>query len=141
MWIRATLATLLLTTSLAQAQVVSPMGGSTNNAGTPPPALARPTAVTPAAPTPTPSAPPATTTTSTAHPRKTMDERFAAANTTHDGKLTRAQASAGHLRAITRDYDQIDRSKKGYVTLDEVKAHQSEQRAARKAAREAKKPS
>ena len=70
-----------------------------------------------------------------------MDERFAAANTTHDGKLTRAQASAGHLRAVARDYDQIDRSKKGYVTLDEIKAHQTEQRAARKAAREAKKPS
>jgi len=68
-----------------------------------------------------------------------MDERFAAANTTHDGKLTLEQAKAGHLRAVTRDFATIDKSKRGYVTLDEIKAHQSEQRAARKAARDAKK--
>ena len=70
-----------------------------------------------------------------------MEERFTAANTTHDGKLTLDQATAGHLRAVARDFAMIDKSKKGYVTLDEIKAHQSEQRAARKAAREAKKPS
>ena len=129
MWIRATLVALLLTTSLANAQAVSPLGGSTNNAGSPPPALARPAA-------PTSATAPARAT----HARKTMDERFAAANTTHDGKLTLEQANAGHLRAVARDYAVIDKSKKGYVTLDEIKAHQSEQRAARKAAREAKKP-
>lgn len=143
MRIRPTLIALLLTTGLAQAQVVSPLGGSTNNAGSPPPALATPTRPTTTAPTT--AAPAATTTpespasTATTHARRTMDERFAAANTTHDGKLTLEQAKAGHLRAVTRDFAMIDKSKRGYVTLDEIKAHQSEQRAARKAARDAKK--
>ena len=147
MRIRPTLIALLLTTGLAQAQAVSPLGGSTNNAGSPPPALAtpaRPTttapataapaATTPAATTPATPAPAATT-----HARRNMDERFTAANTTHDGKLTLEQAKAGHLRAVARDFAMIDKSKRGYVTLDEIKAHQSEQRASRKAARDAKK--
>lgn len=129
MRIRSTIAALLLTTTLAHAQAVSPLGGSTNNAGSPPPALATKPA------TPAPAAP------AVARAHRTFDERFAAANTTHDGKLTLDQAKAGHLRAVARDFAVIDKSKKGYVTLDEVKAHQSEQRAARKAARDAKKPS
>ena len=136
MRIRHTLVALLLTTGLAQAQAISPLGGSTNNAGSPPPALAtpaaRPTTVAPAA-----AAAPAATST---HPRRTMDERFAAANTTKDGKLTLDQAKAGHLRAVARDFAMIDKTKRGYVTLDDIKAHQSEQRATRKAARDAKKP-
>ena len=146
MRIRSTIAALLLTTSLAHAQAVSPLGGSTNNAGSPPPALATKPA-TPATTAPATTAPattaPAATTPATATPRahRTFDERFAAANTTHDGKLTLDQAKAGHLRAVARDFAIIDKSKKGYVTLDEVKAHQSEQRAARKAARDAKKHS
>ncbi|MGI4794991.1 MAG: hypothetical protein ACRYF2_20445 [Janthinobacterium lividum] len=142
MRIRHTLIALLLTTGLAQAQAVSPLGGSTNNAGSPPPALATPAPPTTAAPAAT--TPPATATATpapaaTTHARRTMDERFAAANTTHDGKLTLEQAKAGHLRAVARDFAMIDKSKRGYVTLDEIKAHQSEQRAARKAARDAKK--
>lgn len=147
MRIRPTLVALLLTTSLAQAQAISPLGGSTNNAGSPPPALATPTArPTPMSPAPTS---PATTTpspaatapiASRAHARRTMDERFAAANTTKDGKLTLDQAKAGHLRAVARDFAAIDKTKRGYVTLDDIKTHQSDQRAARKAAREAKKP-
>jgi hypothetical protein len=138
MRIRHTLVALMLTTGLAQAQAISPLGGSTNNAGSPPPALAtpaaRPTTVAPAAPV---AASPAAT---SGHPRRTMDERFAAANTTKDGKLTLDQAKAGHLRAVARDFAMIDKTKRGYVTLDDIKAHQSEQRATRKAARDAKKP-
>ncbi|MDT7951240.1 MAG: hypothetical protein RQ966_07015 [Acetobacteraceae bacterium] len=129
MRIRSTLAALLLTTALAHAQAVSPLGGSTNNAGSPPPALSG------AATTP-PSAPAATRAT---QPRRTLDERFAAANTTHDGKLTLDQAKAGRLRAVSRDFVSIDKSKRGYVTLDEIKAYQADQRAARRAARDAKK--
>ncbi len=148
MRIRSTLVALLLTTSLAQAQAISPLGGSTNNAGTPPPALSTrpaPTTTPPTittAPTTTATAPtsaaPAAKTTRT---RRTMEERFTAANTTHDGKLTLEQARAGRLVAVARDFAIIDKTKRGYVTLDEIKAHQSEQRAARKAARAAKKPS
>lgn len=147
MRIRPTLIALLLTTGLAQAQAVSPLGGSTNNAGSPPPALAtpaRPTTTAPATAAPAATTPAAATTASpapaaTTHARRTTDERFAAANSTHDGKLTLEQAKAGHLRAVARDFAMIDKSKRGYVTLDEIKAHQSESRAARKAARDAKK--
>ena len=148
MRIRSTLAALVLTTGLAHAQAISPLGGSTNNAGTPPPALAtRPAAPAPSTTTPsTTTTAPASTTpaasapaASTTHPRRTLEERFTAANTTHDGKLTLDQAKAGHLRAVARDFAVIDKSKHGYVTLDEIKAHQAEQRAARKAARAAKK--
>lgn len=143
MRIRATLVALLLTTSLAYAQAVSPLGGSTNNAGSPPPAL--PSAGSPAPATA--DAPPAAASPSGAkapaaragRAHRTLAERYAAANTTHDGKLTLEQARSGHLRAVVRDFSSIDKSKKGYVTLDEIRAHQSEQRAARKAAREAKK--
>ena len=142
-----TLAALVLAATLAHApafaQAISPLGGSTNNAGTPPPALStrRPPAATEAPAPTTPSTPTTPAPTTAAHPRRTLDERFAAANTTHDGKLTLEQAKAGRLRAVARDFAIIDKSKRGYVTLDEIKAHRAEQRAARKAAREAKKPS
>ena len=111
MRIRHTLIALLLTTGLAQAQAVSPLGGSTNNAGSPPPALATP--ASPATTAPPTAAPAATTPASpapaaTTHARRTMEERFTAANTTHDGKLTLEQAKAGHLRAVTRDFAMID---------------------------------
>lgn len=133
MRIRSTLAALLLTTTLAHAQAISPLGGSTNNAGTPPPALAQ-------RPAPAASAPPAAApAASPTHTRRTFEERFTAANSTHDGKLTLDQAKAGRLRAVARDFAIIDKSKRGYVTLDEIKAHQAEQRAARRAARAAKK--
>jgi hypothetical protein len=109
------------------AQVVSPLGGSTNNPQSPPPAAAAPSAATaPAARTPAP-----------AHrtTRRTLAQRFEAANTTHDGKLTLEQARAGRLVAVTRDFAEIDKEKRGYVTLDQIKAHQTEQRAAHRAAR------
>ena len=151
MRIRSTLVALLLTTSLAHAQAVSPLGGSTNNAGSPPPAVgttapATTAPVTTAPATTTEAPPPAASPSGAKAPaaragrgHRTLAERYAAANTTHDGKLTVEQARAGHLRAVVRDFAMIDKSKKGYVTLDEIRAHQSEQRAARKAARDAKK--
>ncbi len=151
MRIRSTLVALLLTTSLAHAQAVSPLGGSTNNAGSPPPAVgttapATTAPVTTAPATTTEAPPPAASPSGAKSPaaragrgHRTLAERYAAANTTHDGKLTVEQARAGHLRAVVRDFAMIDKSKKGYVTLDEIRAHQSEQRAARKAARDAKK--
>ncbi len=112
----------------ADAQVVSPLGGSTGNPQ-------RPTTAAPAtaAPTASPAAP--ATATTPHHARKTLAERFADANTTHDGKLTLEQARAGRMRAVVRDFDQIDKTKRGYVTLDDIKSHQADQRAARRAAR------
>lgn len=48
--------------------------------------------------------------------------RFQAANTTHDGHLTLAQAQAAGMRGVVKHFSEIDTAKAGYVTLDELKA-------------------
>jgi TolA-binding protein len=50
-----------------------------------------------------------------------LQTRFASANTTHDGKLTRDQASAG-MPNVARHFDEIDTQKQGYVTLTQIEA-------------------
>lgn len=50
-----------------------------------------------------------------------LTERFNAADKDHDGKLTKAEAQAGMPR-IYENFDRIDADKKGYVTLDQIKA-------------------
>lgn len=118
---------ILLFVGAAQAQVISPLGGSTNNPQGPPPATPGASAATSRATAPaSPAAP---------QRRRTLAERFAAANTTRDGKLTLEQARAGRMNAVVRDFAQIDKEKRGYVTLDQVRAFQAEQRSARRAAR------
>jgi len=115
-----------LLVDVAQAQVAPPSGGA---AGSPPL-----TATAPAA-SPEPSAPAARA--SRPHRgRRTLAERFDAANTTHDGKLTLAQARAGHMNAVARDFDKIDKDKRGYVGIDDIRAFQKERREARRAARQ-----
>jgi hypothetical protein len=47
-------------------------------------------------------------------------DRFVAANTTHDGHLTLAQAQAAGLRVVVRHFSEIDTTKKGYVTIDDI---------------------
>lgn len=47
--------------------------------------------------------------------------RFASANTTRDGKLTRAQAAAG-MPMVASHFDQIDTQRAGYVTLPQIEA-------------------
>jgi len=56
-------------------------------------------------------------------------QRFAAANVTHDGRLTREQAAAG-MPMVARNFDSIDIEHKGYVTLPEIRAFAQERRAA-----------
>ena len=51
-----------------------------------------------------------------------MREKFAAANTTHDGRLTREQAEAGGMKMVARYFDAIDVNHRGYVTLPEIRA-------------------
>lgn len=46
-------------------------------------------------------------------------ERFKAADTNRDGKLTRAEAQ-GKMPMVFRNFDKIDADKKGYVTLDDI---------------------
>ena len=98
-------------------------GGSTSGAGASGTTSAgAPTAGTPSA--------------ATSRRRRTLQERFDDANTTHDGKLTVEQARAGHMFAVVRDFAQIDPTNRGYVTLDEIKAQRRAARQARKAARQ-----
>jgi len=58
-------------------------------------------------------------------------EQFRAANTTGDGRLTLAQAQAGHLPMIVRNFDAIDAQHKGYVTLQDIHAYRQQSRAMR----------
>ena len=58
---------------------------------------------------------------------QTMEQRFASANTAHDGHLTLDEAKAGYP-TIARHFDAIDRDKKGYVTQDDIRAYYKTQR-------------
>ena len=48
--------------------------------------------------------------------------KFYAANTTHDGHLTLAQAKAGGLTPIADHFSEIDVKKRGYVTFYDIEA-------------------
>jgi hypothetical protein len=58
-------------------------------------------------------------------------ERFHAANTAGDGRLTLAQAQAGHMPMIARNFDAIDTQHRGYVTLQDIRAYRQQMRAMR----------
>jgi hypothetical protein len=51
-----------------------------------------------------------------------MQDKFNAANTTHDGHLTLAQAKAAGLRPVVDHFSEIDTAHHGYVTFNEVQA-------------------
>jgi Ca2+-binding EF-hand superfamily protein len=52
---------------------------------------------------------------------KEIDQRFALADKNKDGRLTLAEAQVGMPR-IASNFSRIDVQKKGYVTLEEIKA-------------------
>jgi hypothetical protein len=52
---------------------------------------------------------------------KEIDQRFALADKNKDGRLTLAEAKEGMPR-IASNFSRIDVQKKGYVTLEEIKA-------------------
>jgi hypothetical protein len=58
-----------------------------------------------------------------------LAQRFAAANVTHDGRLTREQAVT--MPMVARNFDSIDLDHNGYVTLPEVRVFAAQQRAER----------
>lgn len=66
-----------------------------------------------------------------AHTRLTWEQRFAQANLSHDGHLTLEQAKGGYL-TVARHFDQIDAARKGYVTLEDIRAWHKQQREARR---------
>jgi Ca2+-binding EF-hand superfamily protein len=59
-------------------------------------------------------------------PGKQLEERFKTADTNHDGKLTREEAKG--MPRVAKNFDKIDKDKKGYVTVDEVKSYAVENR-------------
>ncbi|MGF6778461.1 EF-hand domain-containing protein [Paraburkholderia sp. GAS334] len=52
-------------------------------------------------------------------PMQQVQTRFASANTTHDGKLTRDQAAAG-MPMLAQHFDEIDTQHAGFVTLSQI---------------------
>jgi hypothetical protein len=66
---------------------------------------------------------------------RSLQERFDAANTTHDGHLTAEQARSG-MPAVAKNFAAIDTERKGYVTLDQIRAYQRAVRAQRRAAKQ-----
>ena len=65
-----------------------------------------------------------------AHVRVTWQQKFAQANATHDGHLTSEQAQAGD-KTLFKHFAEIDTGKRGFVTLEDVKAWHKQRRAAR----------
>ena len=59
-----------------------------------------------------------------------VQSRFAAANTTHDGRLTREQAQAG-MPMVAQHFDEIDAQQAGFVTLAQIEDFMRARAAAR----------
>ena len=66
--------------------------------------------------------------------RNKVAERFTAADVNHDGKLTREEAQA-KMPMVARNFDQIDKTQRGYVTLEDIQAFSREKIAQRRAAK------
>jgi hypothetical protein len=70
------------------------------------------------------------------HGRRFMDPgaflmQYYAANTTHDGHLTLAQAKAAGLQPVVDHFTDIDVAKRGYVTFYDIQAWQLDDMAKR----------
>lgn len=65
------------------------------------------------------AAPPAGGSAGIEHAMRQLEIRFATANTTRDGKLTREQAAAG-MPMVASHFDAIDTQHAGYVTLSRI---------------------
>jgi hypothetical protein len=58
-------------------------------------------------------------------------DRFNAANTSHDGRLTLSQAQAAHMSWVTENFAAIDVQQKGYITVQDIQAYRQQLRAGR----------
>ena len=67
-------------------------------------------------------------------------QRFDAANTSHDGKLTREQAQVGGMPGIAHHFEQVDTDKKGYITLQDLRAYAQARRAEKAAQAQQQQP-
>ncbi len=104
---RGTLAAVLLLAIAGAAQAQTPLTGTTGPLTSTPPNTNAPVRA----------------------PRRTLQDRFDAANTTHDGHLTKIQARSG-MPAVARNFTAIDKDHNGYVTLDDIRAYNRARRAA-----------
>jgi hypothetical protein len=119
----------LAAASLIALMAVPPSGRAV--AQTPPPAAPAGTAAPAPSPAPTPAPTPAART----QPRReTLVQRFGEANTTHDGHLTKTQASAAKWPYIVNNFDSIDKDHKGFVSVEDIRGYAAAKRAARRAA-------
>ncbi len=116
------IAALVLLAGAAQAQ--TPLTGTTAPVGSP------------TAPAVAPTTPPAAPAAPARRRGRSLQDRFDAANVTHDGHLTQEQARA-HMPSVARDFADIDTDHKGYVTVDQIRAHSRAVRAAHRAAKKA----
>jgi hypothetical protein len=64
--------------------------------------------------------------------RQTLPQHFAAANTLHDGHLTKDQATAAKWSYVARHFDAMDTDKKGFVTVNDIRAYAAAHRAVHK---------
>jgi hypothetical protein len=60
-----------------------------------------------------------------------IEQRFNAANTTHDGHLTKEQAQKGMPR-VYKNWDKIDTANAGFVTLQQIKDSMKEAQGSKK---------
>lgn len=88
------------------------------------------TTTTPAPIAPATTAPAMTTPASPAMPMKktnthrvTLQQRFDKINASHDGHLTKDQATAGKWGYVAHNFDVMDKDRKGYVTVDDIHAY------------------
>ena len=68
------------------------------------------------------------------HARMSAQDHFSAANTSHDGHLTQAQAVSGY-KSIGKAFSEIDVNHHGYVTMEDIKAWRAAKKAARLSAK------
>jgi phosphate-selective porin len=102
------------------------------------------TAPAPAAPAATTAAPAAAAPATKAATKPVhvswTERHFKSANKTHDGHLTKDQATAAKWTTVSKNFDAIDKDHQGFVTLDEVRGYYAAQHAAHKTAKPAKAP-
>ncbi len=100
---------------------VPALAQTTTTTTTAAPAAAAPAVAAPAV------APPATAT--PAAPKKmvghkqTLQQHFDMANSTHDGHLTKDQATAAKWSYVAKNFAAMDATKKGFVTVDDIHAY------------------
>ncbi len=61
-----------------------------------------------------------------------VEARFASANTTHDGHLTKDQVERSDWTRVARHFDEIDTANRGWISVEEIHAFNRMHRGHRK---------